>query len=138
MVFPLITTGNSRHWYFPTNPGKTITRFVCIDEPQSTSSEDMFAFVNEKLNENYLTNHMSKFVGFGCDGASNMMGCKTGLVTRLQECYPEVEEIASDREVEIESEREIQSNREGERDSEENRDESDVNSDGEIDSESRV
>jgi hypothetical protein len=42
-----------------------------------------------------------------------MMGCKTGLVTRLQECYPEVEEIESDREVEIE--REIQSNREGER-----------------------
>jgi hypothetical protein len=94
----------------------------------------MFAFVNEKLNENYLTNHMSKFVGFGCDGASNMMGCKTGLVTRLQECYPEVEEIESDREVEIE--REIQSNREGERDSEENRDESDVDSDDENDSES--
>ena len=77
---------------------------------------------------------MSKFVGFGCDGASNMMGCKTGLVIRLQECYPEVEEIESDREVEIE--REIQSNREGERDSEENRDESDVDSDDEIDSES--
>ena len=68
---------------------------------------------------------MSKFVGFGCDGASNMMGCKSGLVTRLQECYPEVEEIES-KETEIESEWEIQSNREGERDSEENRDESDV------------
>ena len=42
--------------------GKTTTRFVCIaiGEPQSTSSEDLFAFVNEKLNENYLTNHMSK------------------------------------------------------------------------------
>jgi hypothetical protein len=120
--------------------GKTITRCVCICEPQSTSSEDMFAFVNEKLNENYLTNHtcMSKFVGFGCDGASNMMGCKTGLVTRLQECCPEVEEIENDREVEIESEREIQSNREGERDSEETRDKIDdhVDSDGEIDSES--
>jgi hypothetical protein len=64
------------------------------------------------------------------------MGCKTGLVTCLQECYAEVEEIASDREVEIESDREIQSNREGERDSDENRDESDVDSDGEIDSES--
>jgi len=70
--------------------GNTITRFVCIGEHQSTISEDLFAFVNEKLNENYLTNHMSKFVGFGCDGASNMMGCKTGLLTRLQECYPEV------------------------------------------------
>ena len=58
------------------------------------------------------------------------MGCKTGLVTCLQECYAEVEEIASD------SDREIQSNREGERDSDENRDESDVDSDGEIDSES--
>ena len=69
--------------------GKTITRFVCIGEHQSTSSENLFAFVNEKLNENYLTNHMSK-VGFGCDGASNMMGCKIGLITRLQECYPEV------------------------------------------------
>jgi hypothetical protein len=44
-----------------------------------------------------------------------MMGCKTGLVTLLQECYPELEEIESDREVDIESEREIQSNREGER-----------------------
>jgi hypothetical protein len=50
-----------------------------------------------------------------CDGASNMMGCKTGLVTCLQECYPDVEEIAS-KETEIESEREIQSNRKGERD----------------------
>jgi hypothetical protein len=29
-----------------------------------------------------------------CDGASNI-GCKTDLVTCLQECYPEVEEIAS-------------------------------------------
>ena len=53
--------------------GKIITGFVCIGEPQSIGSEDMFAFVNEKLNENYLTNHMSKFVGFGRDGASNMM-----------------------------------------------------------------
>ncbi len=77
--------------------------FVCIGEPKTTSSEDMFACVNE----NYLTNHKSKFVGFGCDGASNMMGCKTGLVTRLQECYPEVEDIGNDREVKIESEREI-------------------------------
>jgi hypothetical protein len=80
---------------------------------------------------------MSKCVGFGCDGASNMMGCNTGLVTRHQECYPELVAIASDREVEIESEGEIQSKRGGrERDSEENRDESDVDSDGEIDSES--
>jgi hypothetical protein len=62
------------------------------------------------------------------------MGCKTGLVTHLQECYPEVEEIASDREVEIESEREIQSNREGETVMKIGT--SDVNSDGEIDSES--
>jgi hypothetical protein len=66
--------------------------FVCIGEPKTTSSEDMFACVNE----NYLTNHKSKFVGFGCDGASNMMGCKTSLVTRLQECYPEVEDIGND------------------------------------------
>jgi hypothetical protein len=31
-----------------------------VGEPQSTSSEDLFAFINEKLNENYLTNHMFK------------------------------------------------------------------------------
>jgi hypothetical protein len=30
--------------------GKTITRFVCIGKHQSTSSEDLFAFVNKKLN----------------------------------------------------------------------------------------
>jgi hypothetical protein len=64
--------------------------FVCIGEPKTISSEDMFACVNE----NY-------------DGASNMMGCKTGLVAHLQECYPEVEDIGNDREVKIESEREI-------------------------------
>jgi hypothetical protein len=45
---------------------------VCIGEPQSTSSEDMFAFVNEKLNENYLTNHMSKVES--CDSFSMNTG----------------------------------------------------------------
>jgi hypothetical protein len=45
--------------------------------------------------------------------SEGMMACKTGLVTCLQECYLEVEEIESDREVEIESEREIHSNKEG-------------------------
>ena len=70
--------------------GKIVNRFVCIGEPKSTGSADLFAFVQDKLNDNFLSNHMSKFVGFGCDGASNMMGCKSGLVTRLQECYPEV------------------------------------------------
>jgi hypothetical protein len=35
---------------------------VCIGEPQSTSSEDLFAFVNEKLNENYLREWLSTII----------------------------------------------------------------------------
>ena len=94
------TNNRWKHWrqrYRTRNPfpenlygGKIVNRFVCIGEPKSTGSEDLFAFVPGKLNDNFLSNHMSKFVGFGCDGASNMMGCKSGLVTRLQEWYPEV------------------------------------------------
>ena len=61
----------------------------------------------------YHSKTYDKMTAATCDGASNTMGCKTGLVTRLQECYPQVEEIASTQ-TEIESEREIQSNREGE------------------------
>jgi hypothetical protein len=35
---------------------------VCIGEPKSTGSADLFAFVQDKLNDNFLSNHMSKFV----------------------------------------------------------------------------
>jgi hypothetical protein len=48
--------------------GKIVNRFVCIGEPKSTGSADLFAFVQDKLNDNFLSNHMSKFVGFGGDG----------------------------------------------------------------------
>jgi hypothetical protein len=44
--------------------GKIVNRFVCIGEPKSTGSADLFAFVQDKLNDNFLSNHMSKFVGF--------------------------------------------------------------------------
>jgi hypothetical protein len=44
--------------------GKIVNRFVCIWEPKSTGSADLFAFVRDKLNDNFLSNHMSKFVGF--------------------------------------------------------------------------
>lgn len=42
------------------------------------------------LQENGFLPHMSKLVGFGCDGASNMFGKKNGLVTLLKRDHPEV------------------------------------------------
>lgn len=50
--------------------GKIVNRFVCIGEPKSTGSADLFAFVQDKLNNNFL----SKFVGFGCDGMQKWFG----------------------------------------------------------------
>jgi hypothetical protein len=37
--------------------GKIVNRFVCIGEPKSTGSADLFAFVQDKLNDNFLSNH---------------------------------------------------------------------------------
>jgi hypothetical protein len=70
--------------------GKLVSRFLCIGEPDSTGSSDLFSFVRQKVEENGLADHMTKLVGFGCDGASNMMGCKSGLITRLKDIYPEI------------------------------------------------
>jgi hypothetical protein len=63
---------------------------MSIGEPKSTCSADLFVFLKEKLTDNNLFNHIHKLVGFGSDGASNMMGCKKGLVTLIQAEYPEV------------------------------------------------
>ena len=42
------------------------------------------------LGEHVLSDHMSKFIGFGSDGASNMTGVKAGLVTLLRKDFPEI------------------------------------------------
>ena len=72
--------------------GKIQTRFLCIGEPNFTTSEDQYIFVREKIEENGLFPHMSnsKLVGFGCDRASNMFGKKNVLGTFLKRDHPEV------------------------------------------------
>jgi hypothetical protein len=70
--------------------GKIETRFLCFCEPNSTCSEDLYKFVLDKVEENGLLTHLSKLVGFGCDGASNMLGKKNGLATLLEADHPEV------------------------------------------------
>ena len=70
--------------------GQIHLRFVCIGQPRSTSSADLLAFVKKKISENNLDQHMHKLVGFGSDGAANMMGIKSGLITLIRVEYPEV------------------------------------------------
>ncbi|XP_062600058.1 zinc finger protein 862-like [Saccostrea cucullata] len=70
--------------------GKIISRFVCIGEPNSISSADLYKFVKDSTQENGLEKHMSKLVGFGSDGAASMMGKKTGLVTLMKHDHPEM------------------------------------------------
>lgn len=64
--------------------GRVFSKFLCIGEPESAGSEDINNFVNEQLKSNDIYGEMKKCVGFGSDGASNMVGVKSGLVTRLK------------------------------------------------------
>ena len=52
--------------------GKIISKFICIGEPESTSSDDLYKFVNEQLENFGFKDHMNKLIGFGSDGASNL------------------------------------------------------------------
>lgn len=70
--------------------GKISWNFLCIGEPRSTTSRDLLQFVHKKIQENKLSDQMQKLVGFGCDGASNMMGKHNGLVALLQKDYTEI------------------------------------------------
>lgn len=70
--------------------GKIVTRFVCIGEPNSTCSTDLYTFVKDSTKENGFEKHMNKLVGFGSDGAANMMGKKTGLITLMRNDHPEI------------------------------------------------
>ena len=64
--------------------GKIITRFICIGEPESTCSSDLYQFVIAQMKDNGIYTDMGELVGFGSDGTSNMVGVKHGLVTLLQ------------------------------------------------------
>lgn len=70
--------------------GKIELKFLCIGEPRSTCAKDLLTFVREKIDENQLADNMHKFVGFGCDGASNMFGRLNGLVSLLKKDYVEI------------------------------------------------
>ncbi|XP_062611463.1 zinc finger protein 862-like [Saccostrea cucullata] len=70
--------------------GKISWHFLCIGEPRSTTSADLLKFVKDKLDENKLSDQMEKLVGFGCDGASNMVGKRNGLVALLQKDFTEI------------------------------------------------
>ena len=70
--------------------GKVTAWFLCIGEPQSTASEDLYGFVIDQLKYNQIFPQMSKCVGFGSDGASNMVGKKSGLVTLLKKDFPAI------------------------------------------------
>ena len=48
--------------------------------PVSTSASDLHKFSAEVLQENDIQ-IANKLVGIACDGASNMMGCKSGFTT---------------------------------------------------------
>jgi hypothetical protein len=64
--------------------GNIISKFISIGEPESTSSDDLYKFVNEELESFGFKDHMKKLIGFGSDGASNMTGQKRGMVTQLK------------------------------------------------------
>ena len=70
--------------------GQIVIRFLCIGEPRSTSAADLFDFVMLKISENNMKEHMYKFIGFGCDEASNMLGIKNGLVALLKNEHSEL------------------------------------------------
>jgi hypothetical protein len=51
--------------------GQLQTKFLCIGEPSSTSASHLHEFVNEQMKAHGLD--YAKLVGFGCDGAANMV-----------------------------------------------------------------
>lgn len=69
------------------NKGQVSTQFVCIGEPASTGSSDLYYFVIEQLKISELFDKMEKIIGFGSDGVSNMTGRGTGLISRLKKDY---------------------------------------------------
>lgn len=52
--------------------GDVCTKFLTIGEPASTSSADLYTFVTTNLKKRELNKGIS-LIGFGCDGAANMV-----------------------------------------------------------------
>ena len=64
--------------------GKIATSFLCIDQPKSTTAIDPLKFFLCKMSEYDIKKDFeSKLVGFSADGASNMMGNRTGYRSHL-------------------------------------------------------
>ncbi len=70
--------------------GNIDTRFICIGEPEATTSEALHAFVLKKLDTHNISPHMQKCVGFGSDGAATMVGKRNGLIALLKRDHPSI------------------------------------------------
>ncbi|XP_046577709.1 zinc finger protein 862-like [Haliotis rubra] len=71
--------------------GVVTENFLNIGSPRSTCSSDLYFYVTNILESTGLHSFAKdKLVGMGSDGASNMIGSKTGLATRLKEDFPEM------------------------------------------------
>lgn len=72
--------------------GKIVTQFVCIGEPNSTSSADLYTFVKDCTKENEFEEDMNKLVDFRSDSTRNadMMVLKTGLITLIWNDHLEI------------------------------------------------
>ena len=69
--------------------GTIIHRFLHIGKPEDTTAAGIFKFISEALEREGILN-AATLVGFGSDGAANMMGHKTGVGVRLQELHTEL------------------------------------------------
>ena len=60
--------------------GEMTSTFLCIDQPASTSANDVLEFVIKKFKELDILEdvELGKLVGFVADGAANMLGCRSG------------------------------------------------------------
>ncbi|XP_023932869.1 zinc finger protein 862-like [Lingula anatina] len=75
-----------------TKNGVPSMKFLSIDSPKSTCAADLYDHVNHVFINSQIDSEIfkGKMVGMGCDGASNMLGSKSGLASRLQSDNPEL------------------------------------------------
>ena len=68
--------------------GKVTTKFLCVWEPEATTSIALHELIKTKLTDTLISIYMGKIVGFGSDGASNMTGKRGGVITLMRRDYP--------------------------------------------------
>ena len=71
--------------------GQITQRFLCFGTPSDTTAGGIFSFITAELRKqggDHLQSPLSKLVGFGSDGAANMMGVRSGVGVRLKELHP--------------------------------------------------